>query len=265
MRRPARLLPGLLIGFLLIFGAGGVGAASPSPSSPPPGPPFPEPVNGRAVYDYAGVLDAGDRGAGRADHRRDRGPDQGRGRRLHAGPRPRRHHVRRDGGARARTDGRVGRRPGRDQRRAGHPVRPRHEPGAWPGPALLGVRVRRPLPRPGRAPGGLQGGHAAAPRGRRLRRGHASGAGAGRRGDARLHRATIRCRDRSPARGRRSRSPRSIGPSTTTPASCRRRPWCRRKRRSTGSRHGPARKSSCTPRTAASTRRPRRPRPRPAR
>jgi uncharacterized membrane protein YgcG len=58
MRRASRLLSGLLFALVLVAGAGGASAASPSPSAPPPGPPFPEPVNGRAVYDYAAVLSA---------------------------------------------------------------------------------------------------------------------------------------------------------------------------------------------------------------
>ena len=54
MRRLA-ILPALVLGLML---AGVANAASPPPS-PSPGPPFPEPVDGQAVYDYAGVLDPG--------------------------------------------------------------------------------------------------------------------------------------------------------------------------------------------------------------
>ena len=42
--------------WLFFLSVGAAVAASPSPSSPPPGPPFPEPIDGRAVYDYAGVF-----------------------------------------------------------------------------------------------------------------------------------------------------------------------------------------------------------------
>jgi uncharacterized membrane protein YgcG len=42
--------------WLLAVTVGGVSAAD--PSSPPAGPPFPEPVDGQAVYDYAGVFTA---------------------------------------------------------------------------------------------------------------------------------------------------------------------------------------------------------------
>jgi uncharacterized membrane protein YgcG len=51
MRRLAVLLPLLILGLML---AGVANAASPSP--PPVGPPYPEPVDGQAVYDYAGVF-----------------------------------------------------------------------------------------------------------------------------------------------------------------------------------------------------------------
>jgi uncharacterized membrane protein YgcG len=53
MRRLAVLLPLLILGLLL---AGVANAASPSP--PPVGPPYPDPVDGQAVYDYAGVFSA---------------------------------------------------------------------------------------------------------------------------------------------------------------------------------------------------------------
>ena len=55
MRRLTRLLPGLLLALSL---AAVASAASPSPgaTTPPPGPPYPEPVEGRAVYDFARVL-----------------------------------------------------------------------------------------------------------------------------------------------------------------------------------------------------------------
>ena len=51
MRRLAVLLPLLILGLML---AGVANAASPSP--PPVGPPYPDPVDGQAVYDYAGVF-----------------------------------------------------------------------------------------------------------------------------------------------------------------------------------------------------------------
>ena len=55
-RRRALSVIGLL-GWGLAFAAGAAGgAAAASPSSPPPGPPFPQPTDGRAVYDFAGVL-----------------------------------------------------------------------------------------------------------------------------------------------------------------------------------------------------------------
>lgn len=50
-----RVLASLAAAFLLVAAAAGnVGAAD--PSAPPAGPPYPEPVDGQAVYDYAGVL-----------------------------------------------------------------------------------------------------------------------------------------------------------------------------------------------------------------
>ena len=49
MRRLAVLLPLLVLGLML---AGVANAASP----PPVGPPYPDPVDGQAVYDYAGVF-----------------------------------------------------------------------------------------------------------------------------------------------------------------------------------------------------------------
>ena len=91
------------------------------------GPPFPDPVDGQAVYDTAELFSTGNARAGRAHHRRDRGPDEGRGRRLHAGSRPRRHHDRGGRGRRRGAHGPMGRRPDRAERRAGHPVRPRHD------------------------------------------------------------------------------------------------------------------------------------------
>jgi uncharacterized membrane protein YgcG len=46
-----------ILGWCLAFAAGAAGGASAaSPSSPPPGPPFPQPTDGQAVYDYAGIL-----------------------------------------------------------------------------------------------------------------------------------------------------------------------------------------------------------------
>jgi uncharacterized membrane protein YgcG len=42
------------LGWLLSLGAGGIMAAE--PSAPPAGPPFPEPVDGQAVYDFAGIF-----------------------------------------------------------------------------------------------------------------------------------------------------------------------------------------------------------------
>ena len=53
MRRLAAILNLLPLAFLL---AGVAQAASPTPSAPPPGPPYPDPVDGQAVYDYAGVF-----------------------------------------------------------------------------------------------------------------------------------------------------------------------------------------------------------------
>jgi uncharacterized membrane protein YgcG len=62
-----RAAPAIVAAILWLFAmtAGGVSAASPSPavpsasaSVPQPGPPFPDPVDGRAVYDYAGILSA---------------------------------------------------------------------------------------------------------------------------------------------------------------------------------------------------------------
>ncbi|MGZ8438040.1 MAG: TPM domain-containing protein, partial [Candidatus Limnocylindrales bacterium] len=49
-----------ILGWCLAFAAGAAGGASAaSPSAPPPGPPFPQPTEGRAVYDFAGVFSAG--------------------------------------------------------------------------------------------------------------------------------------------------------------------------------------------------------------
>ena len=56
MARRSRLAALLALAWL--FAAAAAGASAASPSTPPPGPPFPEPVNGQAVYDYAGVLSA---------------------------------------------------------------------------------------------------------------------------------------------------------------------------------------------------------------
>ena len=47
---------GLFLAALWILAATGVAQAA-DPTAPPAGPPFPEPVEGQAVYDYAGVLD----------------------------------------------------------------------------------------------------------------------------------------------------------------------------------------------------------------
>ena len=59
-------------------------AGRPRREGPPPGPPFPDPETDRAVYDFAGILAPDaivERGVG---HRRHRGADRRRGRRLHA-------------------------------------------------------------------------------------------------------------------------------------------------------------------------------------
>jgi uncharacterized membrane protein YgcG len=53
--RPALAFVGALV-WLLAVALGPVVAASPVASAPPAGPPFPEPIDGQAVYDYAGVL-----------------------------------------------------------------------------------------------------------------------------------------------------------------------------------------------------------------
>lgn len=56
MTRQRRWLAGLVAGaWLLALTAGAVVAAD--PTTPPAGPPYPEPVDGQAVYDFAGVLD----------------------------------------------------------------------------------------------------------------------------------------------------------------------------------------------------------------
>ena len=99
---------------------------------------------------------SGDHRPGRTDHRRDRGADRGRGRRLHAGDGSGRPHDRRGRIGRRRVDGRVGRRAGWRQRRPGDPVRARHEPQARPGPAVRGRRVRFDLPLDRRAAGDLR-------------------------------------------------------------------------------------------------------------
>ena len=52
-RRRGLAVLGALI-WLLAAAVGGASAAD--PSAPPPGPPFPEPVEGQAVYDFAGIL-----------------------------------------------------------------------------------------------------------------------------------------------------------------------------------------------------------------
>ena len=126
------------------------------------GPPFPDPVDGQAVYDSAELFTPGDPVAGRGDHRCHRGADQGRGRRLHARrsvattSRPTR--PKRTRGA----DGPMGRRAGRHQRRAGHPVRSRHHQAPRPGPALRRPRVRDVVSLERRAPGDLRDHDAAA-------------------------------------------------------------------------------------------------------
>ena len=56
-RRSALALTAALLWlFAVAIGPVAEAAASPSASAPPAGPPFPEPVNGQAVYDYAGIL-----------------------------------------------------------------------------------------------------------------------------------------------------------------------------------------------------------------
>ena len=55
MTRRRRALSALaVLAWCLALGAGVTSAAS--PAAPPPGPPFPAPTDGRAVYDFAGVL-----------------------------------------------------------------------------------------------------------------------------------------------------------------------------------------------------------------
>jgi uncharacterized membrane protein YgcG len=57
MRRPRAaisLIAAVL--WLMAVAIGSTSAASPSPTAPPAGPPFPEPVDGQAVYDYAGIF-----------------------------------------------------------------------------------------------------------------------------------------------------------------------------------------------------------------
>ena len=77
-----------LLGWCLAVAAGVAGgAAAASPSAPPPGPPFPPPTVGRAVYDYAGVLSSEAIASAEFDHRRHRGENGGRDRRLHPGQR----------------------------------------------------------------------------------------------------------------------------------------------------------------------------------
>ena len=92
-----------------------------------------------------GCPSARDRHPGRTDHRRDRGPDRGRGRRVHAGDGPRWPDDRGSRGRRCRADGRMGHRPRRRQRRPRHPVRVRHQPRRLAGPALRGRRLRERL------------------------------------------------------------------------------------------------------------------------
>lgn len=55
-RRVALSIVGALV-WCFAIAAGSISAAS--PSAPPPGPPFPEPTEGQAVYDFAGVLSEG--------------------------------------------------------------------------------------------------------------------------------------------------------------------------------------------------------------
>ena len=70
MRGPIRQWPELLLAVALATGllaqvsVSVALAASPAPSAPsakplPPGPPFPEPVDGKAVYDFAGIFSSG--------------------------------------------------------------------------------------------------------------------------------------------------------------------------------------------------------------
>jgi len=57
-RRRALSMVGI-VGWCLAFTAGAAGGVSAaSPSAPPAGPPFPQPTQGQAVYDFAGVLSA---------------------------------------------------------------------------------------------------------------------------------------------------------------------------------------------------------------
>ena len=131
--------------------------------APPPGPPFPEPETDRAVYDYAGSCQPETHRRGRGDHRRDRGADRRRGRRLHPGQRRRTLTTEEtEAKARALIDqwgiGREGLR-----RRHGHLLRHGPEPRARPGPAVRGARLRGRLPVEPGAPGDLRERHAAAP------------------------------------------------------------------------------------------------------
>ena len=59
-----------------------VDPGQPAPAGPSPGPPFPDPETDRAVYDFAGILSPDAIVRGGVDHRRHRGADRRRGRRL---------------------------------------------------------------------------------------------------------------------------------------------------------------------------------------
>ena len=222
------------------------------------GPPFPDPVDGQAVYDYAGVLRQTTvaPGRGRSSTRSRRRP-RPRSSVYTQATRARRHHDRGGRGRRRRADGPVGRRAGRRQRRPGDPVRPRHQPPARPGPAVRRLRLRRArTSAPTSSRRSSTSDMLPLLAGRRPRLGAAGRAREGRAGG---RRSTAPGTDpvggqpavarRRPAR--RSRSPRPTAPSTTTPASCRRTRSSRPRRRSTRSRRGPAPRSSSTPRTAA--------------
>ena len=164
------------------------------------GPPFPEPVDGQAVYDTAGILSPAAIASAEATidtiEERTGAEIVVYSQLVDYGV-----TTERDRGPRHRPDRPMGRRARRVRRRPGDLLRHRPLARARPGPALRGARLRGDLPDEQRTAADLRGGHAAVPAQRRLRR---------------------RAGDR-PRPGRRGRHARERGPAPArAPGQCRR-------------------------------------------
>ena len=157
------------------------GSSAPGAPEPSPGPPFPDPVDGRAVYDNAGILspDAIVRAESVIDGIEARTGAEVVVYTQLTGLRRRdvRNRIARPG-----THRPVGHRAGRLQRRHGDLLRHRSLAPARPGPAVRGARVRGGLPEQCGTPGHLRERHGPAAAQRRLRRCPRGGPPEGRRG-----------------------------------------------------------------------------------